>query len=320
MDRTLEVAAVGSLGGFAKARGEHVSRLGQPCANCETVLQGPYCHACGQLAEGFERNVVSLLVEAFENLFHADGRLFRTLPALALRPARLTSDYISGRRAYQIPPLRLFLVVVVLFFLAGDLKDALSQRPARWDAVADESTAPAKTQPMRIDVSGRDARRGVHVDLSDMKQAGALGAWAGPRITYALNHPRELGMEIQAWLHRVAIAFLPVSALILGVLFVFQRRFVLYDHAIFSMHSLSFMGLLATAATLIGLIPLVGWLGGLLFWLVPVHLFVHMRGSYGSSVFGTLIRMALLGLASAIAFGMIMAGVVVLGVMNLRPS
>lgn len=319
MDRSLEVAAVGSLGGFSNATRNHVSRVGQPCANCETVLQGPYCHACGQLAEAYERNVVSLIVEGFENLFHADGRLFRTIPALALRPARLTRDYIAGKRAYQIPPLRLFLVVVVAFFLAGDLKDALSARPPQWNALSDGADHTVK-QPMHVDVSGGQTGRGVHVDLSDMKHSGALGAWAGPRVAYALNHPRELGMEIQAWLHRVAIAFLPVSALILGVLFVFQRRFVLYDHAIFSMHSLSFMGLLATAATLIGMLPLMGFVGGLLLWIAPVHLFIHMRGVYVSSVLGTLIRMALLGLASALAFGLMMAAVVVLGIMNLRPG
>ncbi len=307
MDRSLEVAAVGSLGGFARARRKHLARLGQPCANCETVLQGAYCHACGQLAEDFERSIVSLFVEAFENLFHADGRLFRTLPALALRPARLTSDFIKGKRAYQIPPLRLFLVVVVAFFLAGDLKDAIAPGHHGWDNTITRD---------------RDAavKAGGAPDSWQVDDSGALGAWAKPRIAYAMKHPRELGMEIQAWLHRVAIAFLPISALLLGLLFVFQRRFVLFDHAIFSMHSLSFMGLLLTVSTLVGLVPIVGWVGNLLTLAVPVHLFVHMRGTYRTSIAGTLIRMFLLGVLSSIAFAMLMAAVVVLGVINLRPG
>jgi hypothetical protein len=46
----------------------------------------------------------------------------------------------------------------------------------------------------------------------------------------------------------------------------------------------------------------------LLFLAAPVHLFVHMRGTYGSSVIGTLIRMLLLLLLSIIGFGALLMG------------
>lgn len=306
MDRNLELAAMASVGGLSAARAGHVSRIGQPCANCATVLQGPYCHACGQLAEEFERSILSLLVEAFENLFHADGRLVRTLPALVFHPARLTRDYLAGKRAYQMPPLRLFLVVVVAFFLAGNLKDAISPSRTHWMAV---NLTSRRARPAIVEMSPSD--------LSEMDASGPLGRWAKPRVVYALSHPRELAMNVESWLHRVAIAFLPISALILGLLFVFPRRFFLYDHAIFSMQSLSFLGLLLTVATLVGIWPPLRGVGALLMLAAPVHLFVHMRGTYRISVLGTLARMAMLGVLSAIAFAVLMTGVVVLGVSNL---
>lgn len=295
-----------SVGGLSVARAGHVSRVGQPCTNCATVLQGPYCHACGQLAEDFERSILSLLVEAFENLFHADGRLVRTLPALVFHPARLTRDYLAGKRAYQMPPLRLFLVVVVAFFLAGNLKDAVSPSLTHWRAVRLTSQ---KVGPGFVEMSPRD--------LSEMDASGPLGRWARPRITYALSHPREMAMHVESWLHRVAIAFLPISALILGLLFIFPRRHFLYDHAIFSMHSLSLLGLLLTTATLLAIWPPLKSVGGLLMLAAPVHLFVHMRGTYRVSVVGTLARMALLAVLSTIAFGVLMTGVAVLGISGL---
>jgi hypothetical protein len=45
----------------------------------------------------------------------------------------------------------------------------------------------------------------------------------------------------------------------------------------------------------------------------PFHLFVHMRGVYQTSVFGTLIRMFLLFVASATGVGFILFGLLWVG-------
>ncbi len=300
MDRDLEIAAAASVGGLTKWRAAHPSRIGAPCANCATPLAGPYCHACGQLAEDFERTIGSLVVELFENLFHADGRLFRTLPRLVLHPATLTRDYLAGRRAYQIPPLRLFLVAVILFFLAGSLRGFIE--PPKITSVAHPGHIPS------------------YAFAGAAPTVKAVAAWATPKANYALAHPREFTMQVDSWLHRVAIAFLPISAAILGLLFVFNRRFYIFDHAIFSMHSLSFQGLLFTAITLLAIWRPLQAVGGLLIFAAPVHLFIHMRGVYGTSVLGTLIRMFLLGLLSAIALGLLMLAVAAAGLTTMGSS
>lgn len=293
MDRELEIAAAASMGGLTRWRAVHPGKLGAPCANCETLLAGPYCHACGQFAEDFERTIKSLVVELFENLFHADGRLFRTVPRLILRPASLTRDYLAGRRAYQIPPLRLFLVVVIVFFLAGSLRGLV--------------------EPDRISPPAHPGRIPSYALAGVNPAVRSVAGWAVPKANYALAHPREFIMQLDGWLHRVAIAFLPISAAILGLLFVFNRRFFIFDHAIFSMHSLSFQGLLFTLITLLGMWSSLRSVAGLLVFAAPAHLFIHMRGVYGTSIVGTLIRMFLLGLLSAIALGVLMVGVVAMG-------
>jgi hypothetical protein len=73
------------------------------------------------------------------------------------------------------------------------------------------------------------------------------------------------------------------------------------------------MGLLGSAQTVIGAIPVVGSISGLLLFVAPVHLFVHMRGVYGTGVFGTLWRMAALFVLSILAFGVMMICVVAIG-------
>lgn len=87
------------------------------CPNCHAPLHGTYCAQCGQNQRGLDRVFFTLVAEAFENVFSFDSRTAKTLFAILLRPGYLTAEYFAGRRARYIPPLRLYLVTSVLFFL-----------------------------------------------------------------------------------------------------------------------------------------------------------------------------------------------------------
>ncbi len=229
-------------------------------------------------------------------MFHADGRLVHTVPLLITRPARLTRDYLAGRRASQTPPLRLFLVVVLLVFLAGSLGEMVHP----FGSLLQLDSPAERTLPTLPPGAGPITQ--------------AFAAWVNPRLIFAAAHQAEFGVAAEAWMHRLAILFLPISALLLGVLFYTRRRRIfLYDHAIFSMHSLSFMGLLFTLMTLMSItVPLRGLIPPLAL-AAPTHLYFHLRGVYGASALGTLARMLLLFLFSVLAIGVLVLGVVGLG-------
>jgi hypothetical protein len=114
----LEAAAADSLSELKGGRREPAP--GARCANCGVVLQGPFCHGCGQTADNHKRSIFQLTWEAVEDMFHLDGRLSRTLPDLFLRPGRLARDYIEGRLARHVPPFRMFLVALLLFIFAAE--------------------------------------------------------------------------------------------------------------------------------------------------------------------------------------------------------
>jgi hypothetical protein len=308
LDRELEIAAVASVGGWLKRKPAEEVAIGTPCANCATPIQGPYCHHCGQLAENFHRSVGHLAEETAENLLHLDNRIWRTLPRLVLKPAELTRDYLEGRRASQIPPLRLFLVVVLLFFIAGGL-------------VEQRTSAEARRQLGSADVAADLGE--MHVVVRPVHVAGApkaLEDWLFPRATYARSHAHEFSLVLESWAHRFAILMLPVSALMLGLLFLFQRRFFLYDHLIFSMHSLSFMGLLLSVNDILGAVGVSGAVTGLIALAMPAHLFIHMRGAYGTGIAGTLWRMALLFVMTSIVLVLGVVLLVLVGLAGLPSS
>ena len=302
MDREMEsdAAANTRASGFLAWRRKHALPPGSPCFNCGTVLLGPWCHQCGQLGEDYHRSAHHLIGEAIEGLFHADGRLWRTVPRLFWRPAALTRDYLAGKRAPQVPPLRMFFVVLLLVFVGGEIASSGDQKTLT---------------TLQLDANDRAElmRNEVHVYAP---WDAALNSWLHAHVGAAAEHPAALVAAMGAWAHDFAFLTLPLSGLLLSLLFAFRRRFVLFDHLVFSMHSLSFQGLLFVGALMAQ--AAVGSSGLVLLWLSPVHLFAHMRGVYGTGVAGTLARMLVLAVLSSIAFGILMLGLVVVGLQSLK--
>ncbi len=91
------------------------------CGNCGAALQGLHCHACGQPARGLVRHFRSVLGDFVDTVFNVDGRLLRTLGPLLLRPGFLSLEYLAGRRVRYVSPVRLFVFISLLAFLAGRL-------------------------------------------------------------------------------------------------------------------------------------------------------------------------------------------------------
>jgi hypothetical protein len=107
------------------------------CANCGAVVLGKYCSACGQRVELHSHSLWSFLAEFGEALTHADSRLWRTLGPLLFRPGFLTRQFLNGHRASYLPPLRLYLVFSVLFFLIFSFTGPVSTRSVNENAAVE---------------------------------------------------------------------------------------------------------------------------------------------------------------------------------------
>ena len=87
------------------------------CRNCQASLQGDYCQSCGQKNIDLERPIWSLVGEVVKESFELDGRAALTIKTLFLHPGVLTSEFLDGRRRTYTPPLRLYLVISISFFI-----------------------------------------------------------------------------------------------------------------------------------------------------------------------------------------------------------
>lgn len=310
MSEEIDLEAGEAIGGFWRFRRRATLPPGAPCANCGTPLMGPWCYQCGQVAEDFHRSIWKLIGEAFEGVFHFDSRVWVTLPDLVRHPARLTLAYLEGHRAPQVPPFRLFLVVLLAVFLAGSLGHRQVFKPATLAIAVGQHGEVVNAKIRALNQLSPAERANVKSEIQKF-QLPVGGDWLRARMVRVLDDPRRFWMVLETWAERFAFLALPMAVLLISLAFVFQRRFYVFDHTIFSLHSLSAVGLLVTGYEILG--ALIGPDASLILWAAPLHLFVHMRGVYRTSVVGTLARMAFVFAGSVVIGLVIFIGLMLVG-------
>jgi Protein of unknown function (DUF3667) len=103
--------AAAAVAPAVRAPGAQPAAPAARCENCGAPVSACYCSACGQRVEPPVHSLWHFAKLACEDLTHADSRLWRTLTALLFKPGYLTREFLSGRRARYLPPVRLYLVL-----------------------------------------------------------------------------------------------------------------------------------------------------------------------------------------------------------------
>ena len=98
------------------------------CLNCKTSLnlKRTYCSICGQPTLNLHQSFMTIAFQALHELLDIDGRLFNTLKILLFSPGRLSKEYTEGRRARYTPPLRMYLVISLLFFVIASMTQTMT--------------------------------------------------------------------------------------------------------------------------------------------------------------------------------------------------
>jgi hypothetical protein len=87
------------------------------CLNCGATVIGRFCHVCGQENIVPKESFGSLVIHFFYDITHFDGKFFHSLKYLLFRPGFLSKEYINGRRAGHLNPVRMYVFTSAIFFL-----------------------------------------------------------------------------------------------------------------------------------------------------------------------------------------------------------
>jgi hypothetical protein len=110
------------------------------CKNCQNILstETKYCPSCGQSNSDFNRPFFSIVLDALNELLDIDGRLLITLKTLLAQPGLLSLEFIRGKRVTYTPPLRLYLVISITFFVLFSLTNPyISESPDNTGSMSD---------------------------------------------------------------------------------------------------------------------------------------------------------------------------------------
>ncbi|MEP6749250.1 MAG: DUF3667 domain-containing protein [Bacteroidota bacterium] len=87
------------------------------CLNCGAELTGRYCQVCGQENTEPKETVWGLVSHFLSDITHFDGKFFSTVKYLISKPGFLSAEYIKGRRASYLHPIRMYVFTSAFFFI-----------------------------------------------------------------------------------------------------------------------------------------------------------------------------------------------------------
>lgn len=102
----------------------------EKCLNCNTPLDvsEKYCHYCGQLNSTKKITVSDFFEEFVSNFYAYDSRLRNTLFFLFSKPGYVAKQIVNGKRQTFANPFRLFLSIIIMFFIFDNLQNSYSTK------------------------------------------------------------------------------------------------------------------------------------------------------------------------------------------------
>jgi hypothetical protein len=267
------------------------------CANCAAPVTGRFCAFCGQRQMSPVRSLWHFVQEAAEDLTHADSRIWQTLGALLFRPGELTREFLIGRRVRYLPPLRLYLVVSLLFFAVASVAPRIAAGPA----------------PLIVSAAGSTAQRDEHtcsgIQYSGPWQARITQALEQACRSYEADNGRSLRAQFMHVVPRAMFLFLPVLALVMMLMYWRPRHYYI-EHLLLLLHNHAFIFLCITLYWLaVRWLPW-HWLTTLLTWVlvlyIPFYVYRSLRHVYGQGRWLTLAKLVVMSWAYAISAGVML--------------
>jgi len=153
--------------------------------------------------------------------------------------------------------------------------------------------------------------------------ARAESSWPPPdsywyrKVESVRANPRLLLYKIKTNAYKFSWALIPLSLPFMWLMFFWRRDIHLYDHAIFITYSISFMMLLIILLSLAAAIGVSSVIWGWVLALAPpLHLYKQLRGTYGLTRAGALVRLFFLTIAILIVLVLFLALLLALGLMD----
>lgn len=305
---------------------------GRVCLNCGAAIEGAnYCPNCGQVNDTRRLTFGELIGESLSNFFAVDGRIFRTIAGVFLRPGRVAQEFAAGKRMRYMNPVRFYFVASLLLITSIQFsRDAtiLNADPEN-DSIEELKTmSEEERETARIKVidgylsegkpnllqkiSGLTDLLVLYPDISQEEAFEQLGlsdsfwnrfAWAQSEKAAEFTRDQENNLEsfnryLISKLFWILFLFIPILGLLLKLIY-FRRDFYYPEHIFFALYQQGLFFLLSTLYNVVFDNQVIFVLVLILF---AIHLILSMRNFYNQSWGKTLLKFGLVSFLGLIAF------------------
>lgn len=290
-------------------------RTDTECQNCGHEVLQVYCPHCGQKNTETRQSFAHLITHFAEDLTHYDSAFWKTIKFLVFRPAKLTIEYLEGKRLKYVPPVKLYIFISFITFLILSFISGSHEHEHQHIASNEHETyhtgksAPATPQTQE----GELVKGDFSVQLNDntkihtLQQLDSIKAahpeeissfqyWIYKKLLLLKGKQISTEKVFEALLHvlpKVLFLYMPLFAFWLW-LFHGKKRWLFFDHGIFTLHYFSLLLLLSLCNSII--MKTLSWFGDagwtdvtaliftVLFFIYPVFYFFRAHSKmYGES-------------------------------------
>lgn len=242
------------------------------CEDCGAPLHGHYCSNCGQVAVDYRRSFRHVIADVADSFLNWDSKFVKTIGLLLIFPGWLTNQFVAGKRTRYLHPLRLYLLVSVVFFLCarllpispGRIHGPMSpaDRAEVEKAMSDPNVPAAVREQVRQSMAKAETARAMKgVDSFIVPAApspppapaaaikkipatpgpgdASSGSWLKRRAREKIgpngSNVQLLGSTLRDNISTMMLFCIPLFALVLKILYLRQRRFYV-EHLVYALH------------------------------------------------------------------------------------
>ena len=287
----------------------HKTRKDSNCLNCGTTVTGKYCQNCGQENIEVKETFFQIVYHFIEDITHFDGKLIKTLKYLITKPGFLTKEYVSGKRASYIHPIRMYLFISAIFFLfifSGEQKlvDVNTKQSNSSKIVFGDSTYGTLAAYDSAQSKLPKQKKDNWLTSKLIKQQIIINNKFGN------EQNKILAALIDNFKHnfsKILYLSLPIFAFFLWILYKRNRSYYFADHMIFSIHLYCAYFIIIFIFTLLDLVvkfftPSTGILEFFFFSSLLLYFYKAIRNFYGQSRKKTILKFILINILNLFSF------------------
>lgn len=285
------------------------------CENCETPLQGEFCHKCGQKDIDTNFGFFKLLGFLFTEFINWDNKVLRTFKCLLFKPGFLSKKYHEGKRAAYMNPLKLYFFTSFFFFTLLFINYKSPQEKevrihknsiSKIDSATTNNSVKTqnnlnKPKNDSDNVNVKISANGILINLdSNDLEDGFFKSF----LTFLESKDNGfINGKLLSYLPKFMFFILPFIAVFLSLFYRRQKQFYFYNHFVYISHNHSFLFASYFSTILIAEVILnvsddvSGYIYFLLFAYIVFYLFASLKVFYTQSWKKTTLKFILIFLS-----------------------